>query len=161
MTVQSADQELIQVQVILAAQRFVEKYYKTIDTEDAEKRLRDMIAMYANPGSVIIWNGHTSLSAPSPHDFVKMMLEVMPPTKHTIQNVDALPLPGCVGGDVFIAHVVGSVVYDKDHFRTFYHSFIIRTFEGRTYVMEDDFRWTGEKAEKKKAHMHYGYPPRR
>ena len=130
----------------LKAKLFGLKYYRLFDLENPEEREKALLPLYVEPGSVLVWNGHSSASSSSCHDFLKMVLAVMPSSEHRIKTMDVHPLPGCVEADLVLLNTTGRVGYNREIYRTFFHSLIVRQHENNYYIMEDDFRWIGERS---------------
>lgn len=126
------------------AQRAVEfrkRYYEMLD--NVEKRPQ-LLEMYPDGlEGLMEWNGHLL----STKGEVGMYLQNLPPTRHTVENLDAQPLPGNQDADIFIVTTSGRVVYDEEHTRMFYQRFVLRAVDKKLYVVNDYLRWTGEKME--------------
>lgn len=123
--------------VSLRAKNFAEKFYKLMDTDRAS-----IIPLYAaDAPNLCEWNGHALPDINTFQDY----LAKLPPTKHEIFMIDAQPLPGNEGSDSFLLVVQGNVTYDTEHKREFYQRLVIRESNSKFYIMNDYYRWLGEK----------------
>lgn len=126
------------------AQRAIEfrkRYYEMLDSAEKRPQLLDMYPDALE--GLMEWNGH----ALSTKADVLQYFQNLPQTKHTIENLDAQPLPGNSDADMFIVTTSGRVVYDDEHTRMFYQRFVVRVVEKKLYIVNDYLRWTGEKME--------------
>ncbi|KNH07720.1 nuclear transport factor 2 protein(NFT2) [Perkinsela sp. CCAP 1560/4] len=133
-----------QAKVSMKAKEFAAKFYKLIDDTTPEERMRKLALLYVEDGSVIYWNGHDSASAGGPHKLLRLVLALMPPTKHFISAIDAQALPGCEEADFFMVAISGKCSYNQEVSRSFFQTLIVRQYEEKHYILEDDFRWTAE-----------------
>ena len=139
-----AEQEILKVAG--KAKTFTFSYYAALDSDTPEGRFQSLAILYV-PQSVIEWNGHTSANCPSPHDFLQLMFQQMPPTKHHLITIDAHPLPGCEDGDSFMISVTGKVSYNQEAAKLFCQTLIVRQAPGESkhYLVHDEFRWLAER----------------
>lgn len=116
------------------------KYYEHVDASpESRAALRAMY--YPNPTHPLMqWNGHVLATAGD----IEAYHANLPKTKHVVKCVDAQPLPGNSGGDSFLIVTSGTVTYDDEHVRHFYHRLIMCMVEHRLYIVNDYMRWTGE-----------------
>ena len=114
------------------------RYYELMDNVET----RPIVAqLYADGVSRLMeWNGHL---LDTQEDVVRY-LSSLPKTKHTIDSLDAQPLPGNNDADLFLMTVSGKVTYDEEHSRTFFQRMIVREVNGKHYIINDYLRWTSE-----------------
>ena len=130
------------------ALRVQANYYAHVD--DVEKRPALLAMYFPTPnGSLMQWNGHSLATAAD----IQQYLTNLPKTKHNILCVDAQPLPGNSGGDSFLVTTTGTVTYDDEHKRHFFHRLIIAAAEvpnaqgivaKKYFIVNAYMRWTGE-----------------
>lgn len=122
------------------ALEFRNRYYKMLD--DPQER-SNAASLYAPDVPLVCeWNGHPLSTAADVNNY----LAALPKTQHTIDMVDAQPLPDNQDGDSFLLTVHGIVTYNDEHKREFYQRLVIRRFEQRYYIMNDYYRWLSEKS---------------
>jgi NTF2-related export protein 1/2 len=129
-------------EVTSAARRFKDAYYQALDA--APERRAELLARYypvpvAHP--LMSWNGHTLATVAD----VQQYMMNLPKTKHTILTADVQPLPGAERVETFLVTVSGTCIYDDEHVRNFFQRLTVCHQEGRLYIVQDYYRWTGEK----------------
>lgn len=129
--------------VAAAALSFKTQYYQFLDKPD---KRHELLAWY-HPGASILmeWNGH-QLTTP---EAIGAYLAQLPKTNHTINTVDAQPLPGCENADSILMTVSGTVVYDDEHKREFFQRFVLRKTDPQSstlFIVNDYYRWLSDKS---------------
>ena len=121
------------------ALEFKRKYYEALDDTNTRQSI---VALYPpNMTNLGEWNGHVLSTGQE----ISNYLQSLPKTKHTIDVVDAHPLPGNEKADSILLTVHGSVTYDDEHERTFFQRFVLREISGKFYIFNDYYRWLSEK----------------
>lgn len=119
---------------------FKNEYYKALDS--AEMRLAVTKLYYEGIPNIMEWNGHVLSSQAE----ISQYLAQLPKTVHTIDSMDAQPLPGNEKSDSFLMTVHGTVVYDDEHSREFFQRMVLRLMDGKYYIFNDYYRWLSEKS---------------
>lgn len=134
------------VSVAKKALEFTRKYYKTMD--DLSSR-PSIVQFYANFSNLCEWNGHKYSTQADLFNY----LQELPKTHHTVDVVDAHPLPGNqpqstnleTSDHSILITVHGSVTYDDEHKREFFQRFVVRQKGTTYYIVNDYYRWLAEK----------------
>ena len=140
-----ADVKENQGKVAMKGKEFAGKYYKIFDETTPDERIQKLADLYVDEGSIIYWNGHSSESAGGAHKLLRLVLALMPPTRHHIASVDAQALPRCEDADFFILTITGRCTYNQEVARSFFHTLVVRQHQDKHYILEDDFRWLAER----------------
>mmetsp|Transcript_56789 Transcript_56789/g.65065 ORF Transcript_56789/g.65065 Transcript_56789/m.65065 type:complete len:139 (-) Transcript_56789:87-503(-) len=129
--------------VAAAALSFKTNYYQFLDKPEMRPKLLECY----HPGASVLmeWNGH---QLPT-REAIQEYLTQLPKTNHTINTVDAQPLPGCENGDSILMTVSGTVVYDDEHKREFFQRFVLRKTDPQSttlFIVNDYYRWLSDKS---------------
>lgn len=130
-------------EVTVKATSFANKYYELMDKGGEHRAM--MLTFFSHqllsPGTPLMqWNGHALNNQAE----VTTYLENLPKTRHELRSLDAQPLPGCQNSDSFLITVNGQVLYDDEHTRFFYERLVVAQMEGKFYIVNSYYRWTGE-----------------
>jgi hypothetical protein len=133
------------------ALQMTREYYRRLDTSpETRATLMEIFAPAFPPDGpgggaqptapILEWNGYRLYSPDEVADYISSL----PKTKHEIKCADAQPLPGCNEADNFFVSVHGHCTYDDEHVRRFFQRFVVHRRDGKYYIVNDYFRWTGE-----------------
>lgn len=125
------------------ARKAKDAYYPSLDASP-EKRAELGARYYPGQQShaLMNWNGHICNTV----EEVQNYLATLPKTKHHIQSADTQPLPRPDGQVAFMVTVNGTVVYDDEHTKTFFQRLVFCEKDSHWFIIQDYYRWTGEKA---------------
>eukprot|EP00758_Cryptobia_borreli_P012792 Tbor_TRINITY_DN5775_c4_g3::TRINITY_DN5775_c4_g3_i1::g.20355::m.20355/K14285/NXT1_2, P15; NTF2-related export protein 1/2 len=125
---------------------FYNNYIKLLDKKEERSKIPELYFILGQD-KVLEWNGHVIQDKAGLMEYVQNL----PTTKHVMDCLDAQPLPGNQGADMFMMTASGTVTYDDEHVRTYFERLIIREDSSvtpkRFYIINHYYRWTGEKSE--------------
>lgn len=129
-------------EITMAGRKFKDAYYAALDESPAKRA--ELLSRYY-PAQVrhglMSWNGHELPTV----EAIQQYMANLPKTKHVQHSADVQPLPGAERVETFLITVTGTCTYDDEHQRTFFQRMTVCHQEGRLYIVQDYYRWTGEK----------------
>ena len=116
----------------------LQAYYDMLDTPEKRTQLLQRYVPRTD-GPLMSWNGHQLATVSD----IANYFNTLPRTRHAPLVIDVQPLPLCTKGDRLIATAIGTVTYDAQHSRHYYHR-VVFAHDGTTRIVQDYMRWTGE-----------------
>lgn len=124
--------ELAITDAVTTATDFVKLFYEVLD-----KRRHAALKLYLDSAQ-LVWNGGGVDGAGG----IVKFLENLPTTDHTIQSVDAQPIPDvAVGGQTTVCVSVGGYVRVGGRHRSFSEHFVLTAYESKWKIVSDTFRY--------------------